>query len=194
MQQMSPKEYNQYVSSLSPSSPSYKNVLFAFLIGGAICAIAQLIRTGWMAVGFDEEMAGTLTSITVIFCGALLTGLSVFDDIAKVAGAGTLVPITGFSNAMVSPAMEYRSEGLVMGVAAKMFTIAGPVLVFGISASVIYGIILVILEQFGKLFPSFPTQRPRAGRGFSVSRPAFFCQNTGQGRGKIFCRKMIEKD
>ena len=102
-----------------------------------------------MAVGFDEEMAGTLTSITVIFCGALLTGLSVFDDIAKVAGAGTLVPITGFSNAMVSPAMEYRSEGLVMGVAAKMFTIAGPVLVFGISASVIYGIILVILQQFG---------------------------------------------
>lgn len=149
MQQMSPKEYNQYVSSLSPSSPSYKNVLFAFLIGGAICAIAQLIRTGWMAIGFDEEMAGTLTSITVIFCGALLTGLSVFDDIAKVAGAGTLVPITGFSNAMVSPAMEYRSEGLVMGVAAKMFTIAGPVLVFGISASVIYGLILVILEQFG---------------------------------------------
>lgn len=149
MQQMSPKEYNQYVSNLSPSSPSYKNVLFAFLIGGAICAIAQLIRTGWRAVGFDEELAGTLTSITVIFCGALLTGLSVFDDIAKVAGAGTLVPITGFSNAMVSSAMEYRSEGLVMGVAAKMFTIAGPVLVFGISASVIYGIILVILQQFG---------------------------------------------
>ena len=149
MQQMSPKEYNQYVSNLSPSSPSYKNVLFAFLIGGAIFAIAQLIRTGWMAVGFDEELAGTLTSFTVIFCGALLTGLSVFDDIAKVAGAGTLVPITGFSNAMVSPAMEYRSEGLVMGVAAKMFTIAGPVLVFGISASVIYGIILVILQQFG---------------------------------------------
>ena len=147
MQKLSPKEYNQYVARLSPSSPSYKNVLFAFLIGGTICAIAQLIRNGWIAVGFDEEMAGTLTSITVIFIGALLTGLSVFDDIAKVAGAGTLVPITGFSNAMVSPAMEYRSEGLVMGVAAKMFTIAGPVLVFGISASVIYGIILVILEK-----------------------------------------------
>lgn len=145
MQQMSPKEYNQYVARLSPPSPSYKNVFFAYVIGGGICVLAQLIRTGWMAVGFDEEMAGTLTSISVIFLGALLTGLSVFDDIAKVAGAGTLVPITGFSNAMVSPAMEYRSEGIIMGVAAKMFTIAGPVLVFGISASVIYGIILVIL-------------------------------------------------
>ena len=110
MQQMSPKEYNQYVSSLSPSSPSYKNVLFAFLIGGAICAIAQLIRTGWMAVGFGEEMAGTLTSITVIFCGALLTGLSVFDDIAKVAGAGTLVPITGFSSVSEQSPFSSRSE------------------------------------------------------------------------------------
>lgn len=147
MQQMSSQQYNQYVARLAPPSPSYKNVFFAFVIGGGICAAAQLIRNGWMAAGFDQEMAGTLTSITVIFIGALLTGLSVFDDIAKVAGAGTLVPITGFANAMVSPAMEYRSEGLVMGVAAKMFTIAGPVLVFGISSSVIYGIILVLLDK-----------------------------------------------
>ena len=101
MQQMSPKEYNQYVSSLSPSSPSYKNVLFAFLIGGAICAIAQLIRTGWMAVGFDEELAGTLTSITVIFCGALLKGLSVFDDIARWPG-----PVPWFLS-LVSPTPWY---------------------------------------------------------------------------------------
>lgn len=145
MQQMTPQSYNRYVARLAPPSPSRKNVFFAYVIGGGICALAQLIRNGWLAAGLDQEMAGTMTSITVIFLGALLTGLSVFDDIAKVAGAGTLVPITGFSNAMVSPAMEFRSEGLVLGAAAKMFTIAGPVLVYGISASVVYGIVLVLL-------------------------------------------------
>ena len=143
---MTKQEYGQYVQKIAPRSPVGKNVCFAFLIGGAICALAQGVQTGWTALGMDQEMAGTLTSVTMIFLGALLTGLSVFDDIAKVAGAGTLVPITGFANAVVSPAMEFRSEGIVLGVCGKMFTIAGPVLVFGISASVVYGVILVALS------------------------------------------------
>ncbi len=144
--QMNPVQYDRYVKRLSPKSPIGKDVCLAFLIGGAICALAQLIQTGWSALGLDKETAGAATSVSMIFLGALLTGLSLFDDIAKVAGAGTLVPITGFANSIVAPAMEFRSEGFVLGMSAKMFTIAGPVLVFGISASVIYGIILMLLS------------------------------------------------
>ena len=148
MQHMSKEAYSAYVQRLEPPSETGKHVVLAFLSGGALCALAQLIMKGWGAAGLDEEMAGTLTSVSMIFLGALLTGLSVFDDIARFAGAGTLVPITGFANSVVAPAMEFRSEGLVMGMSGKLFTIAGPVLVFGISASVLYGVILVVISYF----------------------------------------------
>lgn len=148
MQHMSKEEYGAYVKKLEPPSETGKHVVLAFLTGGAICALAQLVMTGWGALGLDEEMAGTMTSVSMIFLGALLTGLSIFDDIARFAGAGTLVPITGFANSVVAPAMEFRSEGLVMGMSGKLFTIAGPVLVFGISASVLYGVILAVLSYF----------------------------------------------
>ena len=140
--QMTKQQYDRYVKRLSPRSPIWKDVLFAFLIGGAICALAQGIQNWYLSLGLEQDMAGTATSVTMIFVGALLTGLSIFDDIAKVAGAGTLVPITGFANSVVAPAMEFRSEGLVLGVCGRMFTIAGPVLVYGISASVLLGLIL----------------------------------------------------
>lgn len=139
--QMTNQEYSAYVEKLSPKSPLWKDVLCAFVIGGLICTLAQLIQNGFSRLGLDKEAAGSATSVTMIFLGALLTGLSVFDDIAKVAGAGTLVPITGFANSIVAPAMEFRSEGFIMGMSNKMFTIAGPVLVFGISASVVVGLI-----------------------------------------------------
>ena len=143
---MTKEAYGRYVQRLEPPSPLGRNLLCAFLIGGAICTVAQLVSNGWKAAGLDEDTAGAMTSVTMIFLGALLTGLSVFDDIAKVAGAGTLVPITGCANAVVAPAMEFRAEGLVLGMSGKLFTIAGPVLVFGISASVVLGVILWLLS------------------------------------------------
>ena len=147
MMNMSKKEYNRYVARLSGTSPTGKNLLNAFWVGGLICALGQLILNGWKLAGLDADSAGTATSVSLIFISAVLTGLSIYDDIAKVAGAGTIVPITGFANAIVSPAMEFKSEGLVLGLGAKMFAIAGPVLVYGISASVMYGIILVLLQS-----------------------------------------------
>lgn len=138
---MSKKNYKDYVDSVSPRSPMGKNLVCAFLIGGSICTIGQLILNGFIASGLDEKNAGTATSVVLVFCGALLTALSVYDNIAKHAGAGTLVPITGFANSVVSPAMEFKSEGLITGMAAKMFIIAGPVIVYGVSASVVYGLI-----------------------------------------------------
>ena len=146
--QMTKQQYNRYVMRLAPKSPIWKDVLFAFTIGGAICTLAQAIQNGYLYLGLEEDMAGTATSVSMIFIGALLTGLSLFDDIAKVAGAGTLVPITGFANSVVAPAMEFRSEGLILGVSGRMFTIAGPVLVYGISASVILGLILWVISLF----------------------------------------------
>ncbi len=146
MQNMTKQQYDRYIRQMEPKSPLWKDVCFAFLIGGAICALAQLIQNGWGMLGLDKTDAGAATSVSMIFLGALLTGLSVFDDIAKVAGAGTLVPITGFANSIVAPAMEFRSEGLITGMAAKMFTVAGPVIVFGVSASVLYGVILCIVQ------------------------------------------------
>lgn len=136
---MTKQEYAAYVQSLSPKSPTLKNCCFAFCIGGLLCVIGQLITNGYGKLGLDKEAAGCATSISMVFLGAALTALNWYDDIAKYAGAGTLVPITGFANAVVSPAMEFRSEGLVTGMAAKMFTIAGPVIVYGLSASVLYG-------------------------------------------------------
>ena len=142
------KEYTQYVKRLSPRSPLAKDLVCSFCIGGLICALGQLILNGYTALGLSEQDAATATSVSLVFLSAVLTGLSVYDDIAKFAGAGTLVPITGFANAVVSPAIEFKAEGFVTGMAAKMFTVAGPVIVYGVSASVIYGIILVLLQSF----------------------------------------------
>jgi len=146
--QMTNQEYDAYVQRLSPKSPLWKDLACAFLIGGAICTLGQLIQNGFSSLGMNKEDAGSATSVAMIFLGALLTGLSVFDDIAKVAGAGTLVPITGFANSIVAPAMEFRSEGFVLGMSGKMFTIAGPVLVFGISASVAVGLVTWLAGVF----------------------------------------------
>lgn len=139
---MSKKEYNRYVARLAQKSPLGKDLLRSFLVGGLICVIGQLILNGFTALDLSEQDAAAATSVSLVFLSAVLTGLSVYDDIAKFAGAGTLVPITGFANAIVSAALEFKSEGYVLGMSAKMFTIAGPVLVFGISFSVVYGLIL----------------------------------------------------
>lgn len=141
---MTNQEYNKYVEQKAKPSPIWKDLCWAFFVGGGICALGQGLTNLYIYLGSTKEDAGTWTSITLIFLAALLTGLGVFDDIAKHAGAGTLVPITGFSNAMASPALEFKSEGLILGTGAKLFTVAGPVLVYGISASILYGIILCI--------------------------------------------------
>lgn len=141
---MTNEQYAEYVKKKSPNSPIGGNLLRAFLIGGLICCIGQGITDGGMALGLDAETAATAASMSLVFLGAFFTGLGIYDDVAKFAGAGTLVPITGFANAVVSPALEFKSEGYVTGMAAKMFVIAGPVIVFGVSASVIYGMILVL--------------------------------------------------
>ena len=141
---MSPKEYNRYVARLAKKSPLGKDLLNSFLIGGLICVIGQLILNGYTALELSEQDAAAATSVSLVFLSAVLTGLSVYDDLAKIAGAGTLVPITGFANAVVSPAIEFKAEGFVTGMASKMFIIAGPVIVYCTVASVLYGIILVI--------------------------------------------------
>ncbi len=143
---MSNQDYGKLVNERSKPSPIGKNIVWAFLVGGAICAAGQGLLNLYQSYGLDKEQAGTAVSVTLILAAALFTGLGLFDKLAKRAGAGTLVPITGFANAMVSPALEFKSEGLVTGTAAKLFTVAGPVLVFGISASVIYGLILCLLK------------------------------------------------
>lgn len=141
---MSPKEYQNYVKEKSPKSPIVKDTALAFLIGGAICVLGQAIQNGWMSVGLGKEDAGTATAISLVFLSALLTGLNLYNKIARFGGAGTLVPITGFANSVVSPAIDFKSEGFITGMAAKMFQIAGPVIVFGTLASVIYGVILML--------------------------------------------------
>ena len=138
---MTEKEYAKLVKSMQPRSPIGKDCLKAFLIGGLICAIGQLFLNGYTALGLEREEAGTATSMTLVAISALLTGLSLYDDIAKHAGAGTLVPITGFANSIAAPAVEFKTEGFILGVGAKIFTIAGPVIVYGVSASVVYGLI-----------------------------------------------------
>ena len=141
---MTPKEYNRYVARLAKKSPLEKDLLNSFLIGGLICVVGQLILNGYTALELSEQDAAAATSVSLVFLSAVLTALSVYDDLAKIAGAGTLVPITGFANAVVSPAIEFKAEGFVTGMAAKMFIIAGPVIVYGTVASVLYGVILVI--------------------------------------------------
>lgn len=144
---MTNSEYDKLVNKRAKSSPTGRNILWAFLIGGLICTIGQVLMNFYQSLGLDQDSAGAAVSITLILVTALLTGLGWFDNLAKLAGAGTLVPITGFANAMVSPAMEFKNEGLVTGTAVKLFSVAGPVLVFGISASVIYGLILVLMQS-----------------------------------------------
>lgn len=141
---MTPKEYNRYVARLAKKSPLGKDLLNSFLIDGLICVVGQLILNGYTALGLSEQDAAAATSVSLVFLSAVLTALSVYDDLAKIAGAGTLVPITGFANAVVSPAIEFKAEGFVTGMAAKIFIIAGPVIVYGTVASVLYGVILVI--------------------------------------------------
>ena len=137
---MTEKEYDKLVKDMMPKSPIVKDCFNAFWIGGLICTIGQLIMNGYIALGIDKETAGTAMSMTLVALSALLTGLSLYDNIAKHAGAGTLVPITGFANAVAAPAVEFQTEGFILGVGAKMFTIAGPVVVYGVSASVVYGL------------------------------------------------------
>ena len=140
------KTYQEYVNKKSPNSPILKNCFNAFWVGGLICTIGQIIMNICKERGFDQTTSGTIVSIILIAISAFLTGLNIFNKIGKFAGAGSLVPITGFANSIVSPAMEYKSEGYVMGVGGKMFTVAGPVLVFGISASIIIGLIYLIFN------------------------------------------------
>lgn len=146
MSKMTKQEYQKFVDKKTPPSPILKDVFFAFLIGGIICTIGQVLLNCFIKSGVTKEIAGSYTSITLVFLTAILTALNIFDNIAKVAGAGTLVPITGFANSIVSPAMEFRSEGFISGVGVKMFTIAGPVLVYGSVASVIAGLIYYFIQ------------------------------------------------
>ena len=145
---MTPKEYQDYVAKKQKKSPIVKDTVLAFLIGGAICVLGQGIQELWTAAGLDRESAGTATSVSLVFLSILLTGLNLYNKIGRFGGAGTLVPITGFANAVASPAIDFKAEGFVTGMAAKMFTVAGPVIVYGVTASVIYGIILVLLQSF----------------------------------------------
>ena len=142
----SKETYKDYVDKKSPNSPILKNSFNAFWVGGLICTLGQIIMNICEERGFDQSLSGTIVSIFLIGISAFLTGLNIFNKIGKFAGAGSLVPITGFANSIVSPAMEYKSEGYVMGVGGKMFTIAGPVLVFGISTSIIVGIAYLIFN------------------------------------------------
>ena len=145
---MTERQYGKLVSEMAPKSPIWKDCFNAFWIGGVICVLGQLVMNGFAALGLNKTDAGTATSMTLVALSALLTGLSLYDNIAKYAGAGTLVPITGFANAIAAPAVEFKTEGFILGVGAKMFTIAGPVIVYGVSASVVYGLIYWITTLF----------------------------------------------
>lgn len=142
----SKEEYQKYVDKKTPNSPILKDCFNAFWVGGLICALGQIIFEICKTRGIDETTSYSIVSICLIFISAFLTALNIFNKIGKFAGAGSLIPITGFANSIVSPAMEYKSEGYVMGVGAKMFTVAGPVLVYGISSSIIVGIIYLIFN------------------------------------------------
>ncbi|MDR7857149.1 stage V sporulation protein AC [Tissierella sp.] len=147
MDKMNKKDYQKYAEKKVPKPTYLKNILLAFLVGGGICTVGQLILNWLAKSGFDNKAAATATSIILIFLGASLTGLGVYDKIGKVGGAGAAIPITGFSNAMVSPAMEFKTEGFIFGVASKMFIIAGPVLVYGVGSSVIVGILYLLFTK-----------------------------------------------
>lgn len=142
---MTPKEYDALVRQLSPCSPIYKDTALAFAVGGGICTLGQLIGRLWEQLGLTAQEAGTATAVTLVFLSVVLTSLGLYHRLARYAGAGTLVPITGFANAVASPAIDFRAEGLVTGTAVKMFTVAGPVIVYGTAASVVYGLVLYLL-------------------------------------------------
>ena len=142
---MTNQEYKDYVAQKAKPSPIVKDTLLAFLIGGAICTLGQGILNLFLAQGLHRDDASTATTIVLVGLSALLTGLNLYNKLARWGGAGTLVPVTGFANAVVSPAIDFKSEGLVTGMAAKMFTVAGPVIVFGVTASVIYGVVLMLM-------------------------------------------------
>ncbi|MGG5462681.1 stage V sporulation protein AC [Clostridium sp. B9] len=142
-------KFEELEEEIRPKPKVFKNCVMAFIVGGLICVIGQFIRNTLLANGFPEEQVASITPMTMVFLGALLTGLGIYDKIASKAGAGTIVPITGFSNAMVSPAIEFKKEGFVMGVGANMFKIAGPVLVYGTGTSVIVGVIYYLLLRYG---------------------------------------------
>ena len=145
---MTEKEYAQLVQKAAPKSPMGKDCLNAFWIGGLICVLGQILINSYSAAGLDKDAAATATSITLVTLSALLTGLSLYDNLAKYGGAGTLVPITGFANAIAAPAVEFKTEGFILGVGAKLFTIAGPVIVYGLSASVAYGFVYWLWTLF----------------------------------------------
>ena len=145
---MTEKEYAQLVQKAAPKSPMGKDCLNAFWIGGLICVLGQILINSYSAAGLDKDAAATATSITLVTLSALLTGLSLYDNLAKYGGAGTLVPITGFANAIATPAVEFKTEGFILGVGAKLFTIAGPVIVYGLSASVVYGFLYWLWTLF----------------------------------------------
>ena len=145
---MTEKEYAQLVQKAAPKSPMGKDCLNAFWIGGLICVLGQILINSYSAAGLDKDAAATATSITLVTLSALLTGLSLYDNLAKYGGAGTLVPITGFANAIAAPAVEFKTEGFILGVGAKLFPIAGPVIVYGLSASVVYGFLYWLWTLF----------------------------------------------
>ena len=138
---MTEKRYGELVKEISPKSPVWKDCVFAFVSGGLICVLGQVLMVVYGRLGLDKQSASAAASMSLVCLSALLTGLGIFDDIAKHTGAGTLVPITGFANSVAAPAVEFQTEGMILGTAAKMFTIAGPVIVYGVSASVVYGLI-----------------------------------------------------
>ena len=143
---MTPKEYQAYVKAKAPSSPIVRDCLRAFLVGGLICTLGQAIQNGWLAAGLTKDDAGAATACSLVLLSAVLTGLNVYSSIGRFGGAGSLIPITGFANAVVSPAIDFKAEGIVTGMATKMFTVAGPVIVFGSLASVVYGVVLMLLR------------------------------------------------
>lgn len=140
------ENYRKYAAGRAKKSPILKNCVFAFLTGGAICTVAQGLTEAYQALGLDQEDSGTLTSVTLVFVAAMMTGLGIFDRIAKFAGAGTLVPITGFANAVAAPAIDTKGEGFVMGVGTKTMSIAGPVILYGTTAGVVYGVIYWLMQ------------------------------------------------
>lgn len=145
---MTPREYEEMNKKASPNSPMAKNMAFAFVVGGLICTLGQLFIELYTKLGYDAELAGAAASVTLVFLSVLFTGLKLYDKLAFRAGAGTLVPITGFANAVAAPAMEFKSEGLILGLGVKMFSIAGPVIVYGVAASVVYGLVLYVFQLF----------------------------------------------
>lgn len=146
MKKLTNKEYSKLVEKYSPKSPIKVDVIRAFIIGGALCSLGQIFRNFYSARGLGSELSATATSISLIFIAAVLTAFNIFDNIAKYAGAGTLVPITGFSNSVVSPAMEFKTEGFVLGTASRMFIVAGPVIVYGTVSSIIAGLIYYFIK------------------------------------------------